>query len=59
MEIATCLPIAVVKCSQKLLDSRRAMVKGIDKSCWEMPKGYWIASGQFLKAIGQLLEMLI
>jgi hypothetical protein len=29
--------------------------KKVWKSHWEMSNGYWIASGQFLKAIGKLL----
>jgi hypothetical protein len=26
------------------------------ESRWEMPKGYWIDSGQFLESIGKLLR---
>jgi hypothetical protein len=26
--------------------------KRVYESCYEMPKGYWIASGEFLKGIG-------
>jgi hypothetical protein len=29
--------------------------KRVSKSRWEIPKGYWKASGQFLKGIGKLL----
>jgi hypothetical protein len=31
-------------------------VKKVLESHWEMPKGCWIVSGQFLKAIGKLLR---
>jgi hypothetical protein len=30
--------------------------KKVLESDWEMPKGYWIVSGQFLEAIGKLLR---
>ncbi len=29
--------------------------KRVLESRWEMPKGYWIASGQFLESIGKPL----
>jgi hypothetical protein len=29
--------------------------KRVLESCWEMPKGYWTASGQFLEGIGKPL----
>jgi hypothetical protein len=29
--------------------------KRVLESCWEMPKSYWKASGQFLKSIGKPL----
>jgi hypothetical protein len=29
--------------------------KGVEESCWEMPNGYWTASGRFLKGIGKPL----
>jgi hypothetical protein len=29
--------------------------KRVLENRWEMPKGYWIASGQFLEGIGKLL----
>jgi hypothetical protein len=27
--------------------------KSVQESCWEIPKGYWKASGKFLKGIGK------
>jgi hypothetical protein len=29
--------------------------KRVQGSYWEMPKGFWIAAGQFLEALGKLL----
>ncbi len=29
--------------------------KSVKQICWEMPKGYWKASRQFLKGIGKPL----
>ncbi len=37
---------------QQLGTAKRVFIK---KNRWEMPKGYWIASGQFLEGIGKLL----
>jgi hypothetical protein len=31
-------------------------VERVQESCWVMPKGSWIASGQFLKSFGKLLR---
>jgi hypothetical protein len=36
----------------QLLDT----AKWVSKSRWEMPKGYWISSGQFGKNNGMLLR---
>jgi hypothetical protein len=51
--IDTFLPTAG-KCFKRLLDSCQALSK-VSESCWEMPKGYWRAYGQFLKGIGKPL----
>jgi hypothetical protein len=38
------------------LDSRLALLhKRVLESRWEMPKGYWKASGKFLKGVGKPL----
>jgi hypothetical protein len=46
-------------CSEMLLkvigQPLGSTAKRVLKSQWEMPKGYWITSGQFLEGIGKPL----
>jgi hypothetical protein len=37
------------------MDSPLGTVKKVRQSYWEMPKGYWKASGQFFKGLGKPL----
>ncbi len=39
----------------KVIGQLLGTAKRVLESCWEMPKGYWIASGQFLEGIGKPL----
>jgi hypothetical protein len=39
----------------KVIGQPLGTAKRLFKSHWEMPKGYWIASGQFLEGIGKTL----
>jgi hypothetical protein len=39
----------------KVIEQPLGTAERVVKSHWEMPKGYWIASGQFLEGIGKLL----
>jgi hypothetical protein len=40
----------------KAVEQPLDIAKGVYKSLWEMPKGYWSASEKFLKGIGKPLE---
>jgi hypothetical protein len=39
----------------KVIGQLLGTAKRVLESRWEMPKGYWIASGQFLEGIGKTL----
>jgi hypothetical protein len=39
----------------KVIGQLLGTAKRVLESRWEMPKGYWIASGQFLEGIGKPL----
>jgi hypothetical protein len=39
----------------KVIGQPLGTAKRVMESRWEMPKGYWIASRQFLEGIGKLL----
>jgi hypothetical protein len=39
----------------KVIGQPLGTAKRVLESRWEMPKGYWIASGQFLEGNGKLL----
>ncbi len=39
----------------KVIGQPLGTAKKVLESRWEMPKGYWIASGQFLEGIGKPL----
>jgi hypothetical protein len=51
-EIAMFSPIAHGKCSERLRQPLSTSTRVLE-SCWEIFKGYWKASGQFLKSIGK------
>jgi hypothetical protein len=49
------LPVLASSCWEILLKAvgqPLGTAKRVLESCWEMPKGYWKASGQFLQGIG-------
>jgi hypothetical protein len=41
----------------KVIGQPLGTTKRVLKSRWEIPKGYWITSGQFLEGIGKPLGM--
>jgi hypothetical protein len=54
MKIATFYPIAAGKCTLKTIEQPQGTAKMVQESRWEMPKGYRLASGQYLKGYRNL-----